>query len=66
MEAFENVLFKNGINSVILKIQKENTYSRKAAETRGHIWNGKEMSLSGDHPDLQMLIYRKFSDLKKR
>lgn len=65
-ETFEKALFKNGVNSIVLKIQKENTRSRKAAEANGHIWNGKEMSPSRNHPDLQMLIYRKFSDLKKR
>ena len=64
--AFEKVLFENGIDSVILKIQKENTRSRKAAEAQGHIWDGQEMGISRNHPNLQMLVYRKFSDLKER
>ena len=65
-EAFEKILFENGIDSVILKIQKENARSRKAAEARGHTWDGKEIAPSRNRPDLQMLVYRKFSDLKKR
>ncbi len=64
--AFEKVLFENGIDSVILKIQKENTRSRKAAEAQGHIWDGQEMGISRNHPNLEMLVYRRFSDLKKR
>ena len=65
-EAFEKVLFKNGINSIILKIQKENTRSRKAAGAQSYIWNGRKKAPSRNHPDLQMLVYRKFSDLKKK
>ena len=60
--AFEQALFEAGLDSAILKIDADNTRSRRAAEKEGHIWNGKETAVSRSHPNTQLLVYRKMKD----
>ena len=57
--AFEGALFNAGLDSTILKIDAENSRSRRAAEKEGHVWDGKEMATSRSHPNTQLLVYRK-------
>ena len=57
--AFERTLFEAGLDSAILKIDADNTRSRRAAEKEGHIWDGKETAVSRSHPNTQLLVYRK-------
>ena len=59
--ALANMLFNHGIQSVQLKIQKDNLRSRGAAQRAGYIWDGKETGFSPNHPNISMLVYRKFS-----
>ena len=58
-KAFESALFDAGIDSTILKIDSENIRSRRAAEKEGHIWDGKEIMPKKNHPEMQLLVYRK-------
>ncbi len=61
-KAFEKTLFSAGLDAIVLKIDKSNTRSRKAAEKEGHVWDGKETAGSRNHPNTQMLVYRKMKD----
>ena len=60
--ALEKSLFDAGLDNTILKIDENNTRSRRAAEKEGHIWNGTEKSTSRSHPDTQLLVYRKMKE----
>lgn len=58
-KGFEEALFSSGIDGTILKIDANNTRSHRAAEKEGHIWDGKETSPKKNHPEIQLLVYRK-------
>lgn len=57
--ALEQALFKAGLDHTILKIDANNTRSRRAAEKEGHVWDGKETAPQNNHPEIQLLVYRK-------
>ncbi|MGN0919925.1 MAG: GNAT family N-acetyltransferase [Alphaproteobacteria bacterium] len=57
--ALERALFEAGLDHTILKIDSNNTRSRRAAEKEGHLWDGKETATSRNHPNTQLLVYRK-------
>ena len=59
IKAFEQALFNSGIDGTILKIDSMNTRSRRAAEKEGHVWDGKEIAPKKNHPEIQLLVYRK-------
>lgn len=58
-KAFEKELFNAGIDSTVLKIDATNMRSRRAAEKEGHVWDGKETMPKKNHPEIQLLVYRK-------
>ena len=59
IKTFEQALFDAGIDGTILKIDENNVRSRRAAEKEGHIWDGKETMPKKNHPEIQLLVYRK-------
>ena len=61
-KAFEQALFNTGIDSTILKIDENNLRSRRAAEKEGHVWDGKETLPKKNHPEIQLLVYRKMKE----
>ena len=60
--AFEKTLFTAGLDNVVLRIDADNTRSRRTAEKTGHVWNGKKTSVSRSHPNTQILVYQKMKD----
>ena len=60
--ALEQALFNAGLDYTVLKIDADNSRSRRAAEKAGHTWDGKETSVSRSHPNTQLLVYRKRKD----
>lgn len=59
IKALEQILFSNGISTIIAKIDAENTRSRRAVEKVGFSWDGKEIRTKRSNPSVQLLVYRK-------
>ena len=64
--ALVDLLFQQGIKNARANIEPENTRSRRSAEKAGYTWDGKEIGYSYNHPDVPMLVYRKFSKLHSK